>query len=77
MGEIDKMSRMEDEESINSARIQTECPSLLHSLRMDMSGNALVHDIFLLCDPSVQRDHEKDHLIAFEQVHAIIIKLML
>lgn len=77
MGEIDKMSRMEDDETINSARIQTECPSLLHSLRMDMCGNSLVNDIFLLCDPSVQRDHEKDHLIAFEQVHAIIIKLML
>ena len=38
MGEIDKMSRMEDGETIDSIRIQRECPSLLPSLKIeDMS----------------------------------------
>ena len=39
--------------------------------------NPLVNEIFLLCDPEIQRDHETDHFIAFEQVHAIVVKLLL
>ena len=31
-GEIDKMSRMEDGETLDSVKIQRECPSLLPSI---------------------------------------------
>jgi len=77
MGEIDTMSRMEDDETLDSPRIQKECPSLLKTLQIDMEANPLVNEIFLLCDPEIQRDHETDHFIAFEQVHAIVVKLLL
>jgi hypothetical protein len=52
MGEIDKMSRMEDDETIDSIRIQRECPSLLPSLKIDMSSNLLIDEIFQICNPS-------------------------
>ena len=45
-GEIDKMRRMEDGETSESVRIQRECPSLLPSIKIDMSNNALIDEIF-------------------------------
>ena len=59
MGEIDKMSRMEDGETIDSIRIQRECPSLLPSLKIeDMSSNPLIDEIFKICNPSNQIDQK-------------------
>ena len=67
MGEIDKMNRMEDGETLDSIIIQRECPSLLPSLKIDMSSNPLIVDeVFQLCNPSDQVDHEKEHFNAFE-----------
>ena len=65
MGEIDKMSRMEDDETIDSIRIQRECPSLLPSLKIDMSSNPLIDEIFQICNPSNQKNHEKEHFNVF------------
>jgi hypothetical protein len=65
MGEIDKMSRMENDETIDSIRIQRECPSLLPSLKIDMSSNPLIDEIFQICNPSNQKGHEKEHFNAF------------
>ena len=77
MGEIDKMNRMEDGETLDSIRIQRECPSLLPSLKIDMSSNPLINDeIFQLCNPSNQVDHERKHFNAFERIHTIVIKLI-
>jgi hypothetical protein len=76
MGEIDKMSRMEDDETIDSIRIQRECPSLLPSLKIDMSSNPLIDEIFQICNPSNQKDHEKEHFNAFERIHTIVVKLI-
>ena len=70
------MSRMEDGETLDSIRIQRECPSLLSSLKIDMSSNPLIDEIFQLCNPSAQVDHEKEHFNAFERIHTIIIKLI-
>jgi hypothetical protein len=57
-GEIDKMRRMEDGETSESVRIQRECPSLLASIKIDMSNNALIDEIFRLCDPTFKQvDH--------------------
>ena len=57
-GEIDKMRRMEDGETSESVRIQRECPSLLPSIKIDMSNNALIDEIFRLCDPTFKQvDH--------------------
>ena len=41
MGEIDKMSRMEDGESLDSLMIQMECPSLLPSLKIDQQTTTI------------------------------------
>ena len=76
MGEIDKMSRMEDDETIDSIRIQRECPSLLPSLKIDMSSNPLIDEIFQICNPSNQIDHEKKHFNAFERINTIVVKLI-
>ena len=76
MGEIDKMSRMEDDETIDSIRIQRECPSLLPSLKIDMSSNPLIDEIFQICNPSNQIDHEKEHFNAFDRIHTILVKLI-
>jgi hypothetical protein len=76
MGEIDKMSRMEDDESIDSIRIQQECPSLLQSLQIDMNSDPLIAEIFQLCDPAHQVDHEKEHFNAFERIHTIVQKFI-
>jgi hypothetical protein len=37
---------MEDGETIGSIRIQRECPSLLPSLKIDVSSNPLIDEIF-------------------------------
>ena len=50
---------MEDGETLDSIRIQRECPSLLSSLKIDMSSNPLIDEIFQVCNPSAQEDHEK------------------
>ena len=52
MGEIDKMSIMKDDETIDLIRIQRECPSILPSLKIDMSSNPLIDEIFQLYNPS-------------------------
>ena len=68
---------MEDGETIDSIRIQRECPSLLPSLKIDMSSNnPLIDEIFQICNPSNQKDHEKEHFNVFERIHTIVVKLI-
>ena len=76
MGEIDLMSRMTDDETLDSERIRRVCPSLTASLMIDMD-TSIVHALFHLCDPSVQLLHEKDHHVAFQKVYDIVQKLVL
>ncbi len=76
MGEIDLMSRMTDDKTLDSERIRTVCPSLTASLVIDMD-TSIVHALFNLCDPSVQLLYEADHHIAFQKVDAIVQTLIL
>jgi hypothetical protein len=76
MGEIDLMSRMTDDETLDSERIRRVCPSLTAPLMIDMD-TSIVHALFHLCDPSVQLLHEKDHHVAFQKVYDIVQKLVL
>ena len=76
MGEIDLMSRMTDDETLNSERIRRVCPSLTAPLMIDMD-TSIVHSLFHLCDPSAQLLHEADHHAAFQIVYAIVQKLVL
>ena len=76
MGEIDLMSRMEDGESLDSERIRRVCPSLTAALMIDMEM-PLTHALFMLCDPSIQLNHQADCHVAFEQVYALVKELVL
>jgi hypothetical protein len=76
MGEIDLMSRMTDDETLDSERIRKVCPSLTAHLMIDMD-TPIVHALFHLCDSSVQLLHESDHHVAFQKVYSIVQKLVL
>ena len=76
MGEIDLMSRMTDDETLESERIRRVCPSLIAPLMIDMD-TPIVNALFMLCDPSVQLLHETDHHVAFQQMYAIVQQLVL
>jgi hypothetical protein len=41
-----------------------------------MSSNPLIDEIFQICNPSNQKDHEKEHFNAFERIHTIVVKLI-
>ena len=49
MSEIDLMSRMSDDENLDSQRIRRVCPSLTASLMIDMA-TSILHALFILCD---------------------------
>ena len=51
IGEIDLMSRMTDDETLDSERIRRVCPSLTVPLIIDMDTSIIVHSLFHLCDP--------------------------
>jgi hypothetical protein len=76
MGEIDAMSRMADDETIYSQRIRNVCPSLTPDLQIQMNSSILL-ELFQLCDPSKQMDHESNHHDAFERVYEIVKNLLL
>jgi len=75
MGEIDAMSRMRDGETLDSDRIRKVCPSLERSLELKMD-TPLVQELFKLCDPSIQLDHESSHHAAFERVYTLVKKIL-
>ena len=75
MGEIDAMSRMVDGENLDSDRIRIVCPSLTQDLQIPMD-EALLQDLFVICDPSRQLVHEQTHHTAFERVYAIVKQLL-
>ena len=79
IGEKDlMMSRMTDNETLDSERILRVCLSLTASLMIDMN-TPILHALFmLLCDPSIQLLHEAGHHHdAFQNVYAIVNELVL
>ena len=74
MGEIDAMSRMEDNETEDSPRIRALCPNLTPSTQIHIRGGA-VEKLFQLCDPSIQRNHDSDHHKAYTMLHSIIAQI--
>jgi hypothetical protein len=74
MGEIDAMSRMRDDETETSARVRALCPGLTAHTQMHLTSPAL-DELFQLCNPANTLTHERDHHIAYMQLHAIIIRL--
>jgi len=76
MGEIDAMSRMADDETIESDRIRQVCPTLTQVLQIQM-GIPSIMELFQLCDPSIQLVHEIHHHNAFEKVYEIVRSLVI
>ena len=76
MGEIDAMSRMADDETIESGRIRQVCPTLTPVLQIQMDSPILM-ELFQICDPSIQLVHEIDHHKAFEKVYEIIKSIVI
>ncbi len=74
MGEIDAMSRMKDEETEESPRIRTLCPGLTPDKQIRMEG--AVEELFVLCDPTTQRVHDRDHHKAYVLLHNIITRIL-
>ena len=60
MGEIDAMSRMEDHETEESDRVRILCPNLTPEKQIHIRKGDAEEDLFLLCDPTTQRNHETD-----------------
>lgn len=74
MGEIDAMSRMKDDETEESPRIRTLCPGLTPDKQILIAG--AVEELFVLCDPTTQRVHDKDHHKAYVMLHNIITRIL-
>ena len=75
MGEIDAMSRMADDETLESDRIRQVCPILTPVLQIQMGIPSII-ELFQLCDPSIQLVHEINHHNAFEKiVRSLIIEI--
>lgn len=74
VGEIDAMSRMEDDETEESPRIRTLCPGLTPDKQILITG--AVEELFVLCDPTTQRVHDKDHHKAYVMLHNIITRIL-
>ena len=72
MGEIDAMSRMADDETIESERIRRVCPTLTAVLQIQIMDSPNLMELFQLCDPSIQLVHEINHHNAFERVYEIV-----
>jgi hypothetical protein len=75
MGEIDAMSRMRDDETEESIRVRALCPGLTPDKQILLNGGA-VEDLFVLCDPTTQRVHERDHHKAYMTLHSIIARII-
>ena len=75
MGEIDAMSRMEDDETEDSPRVRALCPGLTPDKQHHIQGSA-EEELFALCDPTTQRDHERDHHKAYIRLHSIIAQIV-
>ena len=76
MGEIDAMSRMEDHETEESERVRALCPGLTPEKQIHILKGDAEEELFLLCDPTTQRDHERDHHTAYVALHNIIARII-
>jgi hypothetical protein len=74
MGEIDAMSRMQDDETVETPRIKALCPGLTYGKQVNLTS-AAIDELFGLCDPAKELTHERDHHIAYMQLHALIARL--
>jgi hypothetical protein len=57
MGEIDAMSRMRDDENVESPRIKALCPGLTMATQINLTS-AAIDELFVLCDPAKDITHE-------------------
>ena len=75
MGDIDTMSRILDHERPTDPNVLQRCPTL-HAHTMYTLPHAELHTLLVLLDPSIGRDHNTDHHIAFVTVHKAVAALI-
>jgi hypothetical protein len=75
MGDIDTMSRILDHERPTDPNVLQRCPTL-QARTMYTLPHAELHTLLVLLDPSIGRDHNTDHHIAFVTVHKAVAALI-
>jgi hypothetical protein len=74
MGEIDAMSRMQDDETEESPRIRALCPGLTPNTQIHMNGEA-IDELFMLCDPAIVLANKNDHHTTYIKLQALLARL--
>jgi hypothetical protein len=75
MGDIDTMSRILDHEQPTDLAVLQRCPTL-QAHAMCHLPYAELNNLLALLDPSITRDHNTDHHIAFVTVHNAVAALI-